>query len=453
MLKHGTLTASRRLASARGRPYSRSAERQVRHPAFADLEDRLGPLPCFRTRAEHCVKVLYEPREFYARLLHKIRNATKRVFIASLYVGKEETELVATLHDALRRNPRLELTFLTDYFRSTREHPNPSSASLLASLAAAFPERVDLRLFHTPALHGWKEKVVPKRFNEGWGLQHMKIYGTDDDVIMSGANLSRDYFTNRQDRYIEFNHHPPLADFFSSLVAVTSSYSYRVIAGDTSTPHPRIDIVWPASNPFPCPPFPKPRLIPAYVHSASEAYAALVHEWTSKPWRALASPLPPFPDAPIPRLPPSTATSYHPSFPPPPYDTTLRPVLQMYPFSLTHETDLVVPEIFKTANALATAPGGSDTTVDWTSGYFGLRKSYKRLVLDSKAQIQIVSASPEANGFFGSKGVSKYIPPAYTQFSKQFYQEVVDQATRRRKAELGVEMREWKKAGWTYHAK
>lgn len=67
----------------------------------------------------------------------------------------------------------------------------------------------------------------------------------------------------------------------------------------------------------------------------------------------------------------------------------------MFPFSLAHETDLVVPEIFKTANALATAPGGGETTVDWTSGYFGLRDGYKKLVLGSKAKIQIVSASPE----------------------------------------------------------
>lgn len=209
------------------------------------------------------------------------------------------------------------------------------------------------------------------------------------------ANLSRDYFTNRQDRYIEFANHPPLADFFSSLVTLTCSYSFRVLASDTTTPHPKIDITWPSSNPFPFPPFSKPRLIPAYVNSAFESYQTFINSWTTRSWQSLASPLPPFPNAPVPSKPPSTAMSYHPSFPPPPYDTTLRPVIQMFPFSLAHETDLVVPEIFKTANALATAPGGGETTVDWTSGYFGLRDGYKKLVLGSKAKIQIVSASPE----------------------------------------------------------
>lgn len=95
---------------------------------------------------------------------------------------------VQTLHEALRANPNLQLTILVDYLRSTRELPRAaSSASLLGSLAAAFPNQVDIRLFHTPALHGWQKRFVPKRFNEGWGLQHMKCYGFDDDVIMSGS--------------------------------------------------------------------------------------------------------------------------------------------------------------------------------------------------------------------------------------------------------------------------
>ena len=33
----------------------------------------------------------------------------------------------------------------------------------------------------------------------------MKLYLFDDDVLMSGANLNRDYFENRQDRYRSFS--------------------------------------------------------------------------------------------------------------------------------------------------------------------------------------------------------------------------------------------------------
>lgn len=28
---------------------------------------------------------------------------------------------------------------------------------------------------------------MPKRINEGWGLQHMKLYGFDDEIILSGC--------------------------------------------------------------------------------------------------------------------------------------------------------------------------------------------------------------------------------------------------------------------------
>ena len=36
--------------------------------------------------------------------------------------------------------------------------------------------------------------------NESVGVQHMKAYVFDDDVVMSGANLEDNYFTDRLDR-------------------------------------------------------------------------------------------------------------------------------------------------------------------------------------------------------------------------------------------------------------
>jgi phosphatidylserine/phosphatidylglycerophosphate/cardiolipin synthase-like enzyme len=53
-------------------------------------------------------------------------------------------------------------------------------------------------MYHTPNLTGIRKAILPKRINEGWGLQHMKLYGMDDEIIMSGANLSDDYFPNRR---------------------------------------------------------------------------------------------------------------------------------------------------------------------------------------------------------------------------------------------------------------
>ncbi|KAF5389095.1 hypothetical protein D9757_004934 [Collybiopsis confluens] len=70
-------------------------------------------------------------------------------------------------------------------------------------------------------------KIVPPRFNEGWGTWHAKIYGADDDLIISGANLNKAYFTNRRDRDID-------------LLLEISTFSYRLLPADsrqTANPH------------------------------------------------------------------------------------------------------------------------------------------------------------------------------------------------------------------------
>ena len=41
-------------------------------------------------------------------------------------------------------------------------------------------------LFHSPVLRGTTQRIVPERFNELFGTQHMKIYAFDDTVILSG---------------------------------------------------------------------------------------------------------------------------------------------------------------------------------------------------------------------------------------------------------------------------
>jgi len=93
---------------------------------------------------------------------------------------------IQTLRRALRQNQRLRVSVLTDFLRGTRETPQPSCATLLAGLVKEFPRRVEVRMYHTPNLAGLRKAMIPNRINEGWGLQHMKLYGFDDEIIMSG---------------------------------------------------------------------------------------------------------------------------------------------------------------------------------------------------------------------------------------------------------------------------
>ena len=51
-------------------------------------------LPLFAAKAEQ-IKLLDTPSSFYQTLKEKIDGAQDRIFLASLYIGKEETELVS----------------------------------------------------------------------------------------------------------------------------------------------------------------------------------------------------------------------------------------------------------------------------------------------------------------------------------------------------------------------
>ena len=95
---------------------------------------------------------------------------------------------INTIGLALYYNPSLEVSILIDALRGTREAPKDCAASLLVSLVENYPDRVDVRMYHTPNFRGIKKRLVPRRFNEGWGLQHIKLYGMDDELILSGCN-------------------------------------------------------------------------------------------------------------------------------------------------------------------------------------------------------------------------------------------------------------------------
>ena len=63
-------------------------------PSIEELTRNLDMLaPRFELQNNE-IKVLTTPEEFYSTLRRKILSAKKRVFLSSLYIGKDETELV-----------------------------------------------------------------------------------------------------------------------------------------------------------------------------------------------------------------------------------------------------------------------------------------------------------------------------------------------------------------------
>lgn len=63
----------------------------------------------------------------------------------------------------------------------------------------------------------------------------------------------------------------------------------------------------------------------------------------------------------------------------------------------------------------------------------------------------------QANGFYGSKGISGRIPEAYTLFERRFMSAVraaqKEWAHESSEVITGVQLHEWEREGWTYHAK
>lgn len=389
------------------------------------------------------IEIIDSPTAFYETLKAKIRTAKSRIYLSTLYIGKKETELIETLQEALRRQPELRVAILTDYLRGTREDPEPSCASLLLPLVQEFGDRVQIRMYHTPNLNGWKKKYMPKRINEGWGLQHMKLYGFDDEIMLSGANLSDDYFTNRLDRYHLFKS-KKLADYYANIHNAVSSISYELAVSDTAPQG--FELQSPMHRGLPDPVWHPDR----FKRHAKQLLEPLIHRTARQQIMPVE-----FDD---------TKTFVYPLAQ---FDILLgqpvnRPFLD---YEIINYTSTEKPALTKVLTALAEDQQLRNSTWTFTAGYFNIDPEIRDNLLEAAPQMAasiastekpctVITASPWANGFYGSPGVSGMLPAAYTLLSRRFLKQV-------EKAGKGdaIQLKEWRKGtvgepgAFTYHAK
>ncbi|KAI1341018.1 hypothetical protein F5Y15DRAFT_39251 [Xylariaceae sp. FL0016] len=439
MIVRSTVRCCQRLRPTLPRPptqYSKPCRRRYSMPAspamagsstssagqlapFVNELDKIAP--SFKINGSQ-IQVIKTPTDFYETLKARIRHAKKRIFLSTLYIGKTETELIVTLQEALRANPDLKLSILTDALRGTREAPNSSCASLLAPLIAEFGhDRVEIRMYHTPNLTGVRKKHIPTRINEGWGLQHMKLYGVDDEIILSGANLSNDYFTNRQDRYHLFKS-SDITEHFWRLYQGVASLSFQVQPAGDETAGFRLK--WPSTNAAPSP-LEDPK---KYVAESTTLINDLI--------------------APKQKL-DQSSTQNHPE----PTDTTVYMLGQLSQL-MKPDTSTELPAVTHILKTLA-KPEYAGSSWTFTAGYFNPAPALRNLLLATASHNNtVITASPQANGFYGSKGVSGMLPDAYTYLAHRFLREV-----HQKKHDSKVVLKEWRKGtvnepeGWTYHAK
>lgn len=169
------------------------------------------------------VSILKDPTTFYNLLVNGLQSAKSRVALSALYVGTgpKEQALMNILHENLERNPKLHVSITLDMNRASRENqPGQSSISLIhKSLGQQSSIRLNLMRTNLGATSGLQQLFSRfRRLNELSSTYHSKLMLFDNDVIITGANLSSIYFEARQDRYIKIKESKLLSDYINEFL-------------------------------------------------------------------------------------------------------------------------------------------------------------------------------------------------------------------------------------------
>jgi CDP-diacylglycerol--glycerol-3-phosphate 3-phosphatidyltransferase len=345
-------------------------------------------LPRFKVNPSF-LKFLGGPSEFYDTLCTKAASANFRITLCSLYLGTDtlERSLIQGISDRLSKKGDIKATFLFDALRGTRGKDS-SSLSMLHPLLTSFPNQVNVFMYRTHLSRGLKT-IVPPRWNETLGVQHMKVYIFDDDIIISGANLSSSYFTNRMDRYLLVENSKELADFYHDLVSnvgeISLNYRDGVLQDPVST---------------------KTHKVPDFIKTI------LMRFWMKE----LAK------------------SSEGMGFGDMGFGTYIMPTIQLGSAGIRIDEDCILQLIKQRSSKLRMA-----------AGYFNITEDLSKTLLNSSSSTEILISSPQANGFFEAKGVAKYIPSAYVVLEHEFYSQIKDHSSLR--------LFEYNRPEWTFHSK
>lgn len=374
------------------------------------------------------VRVITEPNEFYAELISKASKARNRISLSSLYLGtgKLEENLVSTLLNRAEECQDLKIHWLLDFTRGSRGVHN--SRTMLQPLIASHPQTCSVSLYHTPNLRGFLKWLIPQRWNEVIGLQHMKLYVFDDSLIISGANLSNDYFTNRQDRYVAIENCPALADFYHRLIGAVSRYSLQLHKDNSTNMLPDVNV-----HPF----------LGDYAKYCMAMKQSVEKMWKEECEKSLTRLQQMNQVTEGPSLnhgdPVNSSSTKSADSSVAELDTLVFPTVELGPFNLVNDS-LVTNLLFESAEDHA--------KIQLASGYFNLTEEYKNCILEkSKANFGILMAHPKANGFLGARGVAGGIPAAYTLIAKRFFEKIQQNNIQR------VELFEYQRPKWTFHGK
>lgn len=237
------------LASLLQRAYTSSRKTSTRSSNLSRL------FPCSRVlkiKSDN-VRPILTPSEFYLEVKNQIRSARNQLSISALYIGtgEMEAELINDIAEACSSSKNLKVQLLFDHSRCLRKVRKSelkiknskilsgnqrqektkyeTAVDLLIPLLEAYPNQISLCLFESPLLaNSWWKDLLPSPLNEIVTVLHLKGIVSDGNVLLTGANLSNDYFVDRQDRYVLFENSSKLAIFYHALIFCVSQSSMSV---------------------------------------------------------------------------------------------------------------------------------------------------------------------------------------------------------------------------------
>ena len=168
-------------------------------------------------------------------------------------------------------------------------------------------------------------------------------------LVSFSANLSRDYFTDRQDRYVTFSNSPELADYYCHLLRTVSAHCYTV--GSDSAMGPEL----------------------GFDHLASRENAQKYRKILSKAIQrdVLSSE----------RAVHEPETEDNAEF-----DTVVFPLLQMGYYGIEQEKRATIELLERLKK---------DEKLHLASGYFNLPPEYSNALLHADGNVSILAASPQ----------------------------------------------------------
>lgn len=326
----------------------------------------------------HNIHILRTPTEFRDTLLKLSSEVQNRARISSLYIGTGDTErgIISNLVSSVRQHD-CDVGVMIDRYRGTRD-----GGIQLKDLRAIGA----VRLYQTPYWSRTKYHK-PGLIGELLGVHHMKYYLFDDNVVISGANLSDIYFEQRQDRYFVIRS-KQLADYICYFHGLHSASAKVWDSGSFSRSHwatkGNLKEAWNKAGVYTC-------------NTAIEKEANL---------RDLG---------------------------PLDGDTCVYPMFQI-PWLSVHQVDEALELLLITAD--------SRQNFTLSSGYFNPSKRLIDALKHTKAQVDIIIPSIEANGFYKGASVKGLVPDMYNL-----------SGLRTLKSCPNVNLFEYSRKGWSFHAK